>query len=890
MSQWGPDVGGSTGNLDFRVAHGQNWAGAGTGTQKRAPPAFFLVRDAGSGEADGVYKPANRRWLDHDVYENRYGDCLISREAHANSKGEAKHGFVLGSNGRPLYGVKSEKQEVPSSGWKAFHGQEPVPEILRFATWSDACQHGSWYFCQEADSAAKGGHWKVVLMMADRAFDCHTNARPKGRGDMRDGGAEWSKQLCDLLGTRAEALLHLGEYKRALVDACAAVHFVPAFEFSKACTRGITACLNLGVTEAQAKLFMDEMCKRTDREFPGVQALDPLVDMLLDRAKAEELEPVKLQDDTPDDGRLYFRIVDPEDCKLYSTSSYSGKVIGHREYNDIVRAERLLKNGTWVELHVSEDYDDSSGFRRAYVPVFSEGSEDEREDVLERLTPKEYPRRGKWEEMQLAVRPMGLKPPGEMQVPLDYGRWHDPEPPENLKVWPYVYKHGLAIACMVGEASEGVIDSFVRYHWVTGWNHVFLYFEDPDEPSIRHAKALEDYCRNKRMAGAGLTVHRMDDEWWAQAKARSRFYIRREKNDMYANVCKKHDKFGDRAARKLIVIDQAVLEAHEMGMDWFCYLDIDECVYVPRMQECSSRRFFGSKERAVEAVRLWNHEVVPENINCKDPFRECTLFQLNKHHCRGFKAAREYDQMLRKREGREFEPEPANPNIGWWHKIFGHIFVKRQALTQKMKLDLPGPQGPAPCLDEVKVPSSVGSTVETFFSFTSYDCGRMVIRLERHLRPPLPCSLYSYLADNGDQLKECNQASKADDAVILHYANASFDAWKSNFGEPGDLKPTAREAWSDETIPEQTLRSRFELASGQIIKKGTRRDQDIFYRTFVMQNELNELAYLAEYGLVTRVECVRNILYYYDNPQEAPEQLPGQMTWVDPKTGLRLGK
>ena len=40
--------------------------------------------------------------------------------------------------------------------------------------------------------------------------------------------------------------------------------------------------------------------------------------------------------------------------------------------------------------------------------------------------------------------------------------------------------------------------------------------------------------------------------------------------------------------------------------------DIDECIYVPRMQDCSSRRFFGSKERSVEAVRLWNHEAVPE--------------------------------------------------------------------------------------------------------------------------------------------------------------------------------------------------------------------------------------------------------------------------------------
>jgi hypothetical protein len=50
------------------------------------------------------------------------------------------------------------------------------------------------------------------------------------------------------------------------------------------------------------------------------------------------------------------------------------------------------------------------------------------------------------------------------------------------------------------------------------------------------------------------------------------------------------------------------------------------------------------------------------------------------------------------------------------------------------------------------------------------------------------------------------------------------------------------------------------------------------------------MAYLAEHGLVTRLEIVRNILYYYDNPQAPPEQLPGQTTWVDPKSGLKLGR
>ena len=47
------------------------------------------------------------------------------------SLSDTKHGrqgYVLGRQGRPLYGVKTEKLEVPTSGWKAFEGHEPVPE------------------------------------------------------------------------------------------------------------------------------------------------------------------------------------------------------------------------------------------------------------------------------------------------------------------------------------------------------------------------------------------------------------------------------------------------------------------------------------------------------------------------------------------------------------------------------------------------------------------------------------------------------------------------------------------------------------------------------------------------------------------------------------------
>mmetsp|Transcript_34576 Transcript_34576/g.99247 ORF Transcript_34576/g.99247 Transcript_34576/m.99247 type:complete len:870 (+) Transcript_34576:56-2665(+) len=863
------DVSGPKGNLDYRVAHGVDWASKGA--LRKEPPAFILVKNAGTGEADGVYKAAERRWLDHEVYTNRYGDCIISRESHTSPKtGEVKYGFVLGKDGRPLYGVKTEKLAVPAKGWKVFQGHDPVPEFQIFQVWADACQHGAWYFAQEAENAAKGGHWKVTLMMADRAFDCHTNARPKGRGDMRGGGSEWSEQLCELLGTRSEALLHMGEYKRALVDACAAVHFVAAFDWSKARTRGVTACLNLGVEEPQAKLLMDEMAKRNDREFPGVKALEPLVEMMLEQARRTQLRPVVLRDETPDDGRLYYKVVDPEDCTLYSRPDTSAKVLGKREFNEIIRGEVILKHGMWLELHVAEAYDDSIGHRKVYARIKDDGPEDEEEEYLERLPPREYPRRPRWEDLGLTVKPLGLKPPTDAQCPGEYGRWQDPERNPNQKIWPYIYKHGLAIATMLRGAAEGVIDSFVRYHWLTGWNHVFLLFDDPEDPAIAHARALEEHCAAKKMEGVGLSVIRMDAEWWEETRRTSRYYLRRERSDLYETVCKMHEKHGDVESRQMIAVDQAIMEAHKMGIDWFAHLDIDECVYVPKLMENSARRYLGAQERSVEAVRLFNHEAVPEQFECQDWFRECTLFQVGKYHSQGFKPPREYDQLLRRKEGREFEPEKTDPETSWHQELLDKLRAKRQPCANRLKLELHA--GPRVAEDR---------PAECFAGFTGHERGRSIARLDRHFEPPLPWGAYDFLAENGDMLRELHQGSRRNDAVVLHYPNVGFSYWKQKYQTLGEIPHAVA---SQKGVP------RMHLASSQVVLQRDRKDQEQFYRTFVMQNEYSELACLAEHGLLVRVENVRGILEYYDNPQEAQEQLPGQTQWTDASSGLKLGR
>lgn len=366
-----------------------------------------------------------------------------------------------------------------------------------------------------------------------------------------------------------------------------------------------------------------------------------------------------------------------------------------------------------------------------------------------------------------------------------------------------------------------------------------------------------------------------------QGENHKSFFLRRDKSDMYEAVCGHYEKYNDVESRQLIAIDLAIQEAHRMGMDWFAHLGIDDCIYVPKAMENSSRRFFGAMPRATECVRLWNMEVVPEKLECDDWFRECTLFQVSQCHCQGFSPPREYDKILRRREGREFESQSQTEQPAWWNDIMAEIHVKRQPAARKLRLDLPAMPPPnLPNLEKVTLPPGLQQhdIQETFFSFTSYNEGRAIVRMDACLQPPLPFGLHNFLTDSGDMLKQIYQANKADDPIALHYPNTSFSRWRKKYEMLGEVRCTQ----------DSMDHMRFHAAVSEVVLHRERRQQEIFYKTFVLQNEYGELPFLAEYGLVLRLDGVRELLEYFDTHHGEQEQLPGHLEWRDLESGLKF--
>jgi len=83
--------------------------------------------------------------------------------------------------------------------------------------------------------------------------------------------------------------------------------------------------------------------------------------------------------------------------------------------------------------------------------------------------------------------------------------------------------------------------------------------------------------------------------------------------------------------------------------------------------------------------------------------------------------------------------------------------------------------------------------------------------------------------------------------------------------------------------------TRGDAASRFVVNSGDSQTQELFYRTFVMQNEFSELAFLAEYGLVQHIEGVQALLQKWDDPRQTEEILPGRVKWYTPD-GIQFGR
>jgi Glycosyl transferase family 2 len=148
-----------------------------------------------------------------------------------------------------------------------------------------------------------------------------------------------------------------------------------------------------------------------------------------------------------------------------------------------------------------------------------------------------------------------------------------------------------------------VLDSFVAYHRAIGFEHLFLFFDDPADP---------DFVRAGAMQGVTAIAHdaRLRGIW------RSLPGYRRHGASVDSEVM----------SRQLLNVEYAMGLARERACGWLLNIDVDELFFAPN--ESVGEHFAALAATPFETVSYLNYEAVPERDAIGDFFRDVNLFKL----------------------------------------------------------------------------------------------------------------------------------------------------------------------------------------------------------------------------------------------------------------------
>lgn len=158
-----------------------------------------------------------------------------------------------------------------------------------------------------------------------------------------------------------------------------------------------------------------------------------------------------------------------------------------------------------------------------------------------------------------------------------------------------------AIVTTLRDAGD-VLPSFVAYHRALGFARLFLFFDDPADPSLEWARAQPDVTaipRDEALRAAWSKLSR-----WGENAA----HVEREV-----------------MARQTLNVEHAMSLARAMGLGWLLHIDADELFYVPGGDAAAHFAWLGGT--AIETVSYANFEALPEAEETGDFFRSVTLFK-----------------------------------------------------------------------------------------------------------------------------------------------------------------------------------------------------------------------------------------------------------------------
>jgi hypothetical protein len=147
-----------------------------------------------------------------------------------------------------------------------------------------------------------------------------------------------------------------------------------------------------------------------------------------------------------------------------------------------------------------------------------------------------------------------------------------------------------------------VIRSFVAYHRTIGFDHFFLFFDDPHDPALIWARAQSDvtaiaHDENLRRTWTSLKSYVQEGD-----------YVSREV-----------------MSRQVLNAEHAINLALGKGLRWLLHIDADELFYAPG--GTTVEHFASLETKRIDTVTYLNYEAVPEREEIADFFCEVSVFK-----------------------------------------------------------------------------------------------------------------------------------------------------------------------------------------------------------------------------------------------------------------------
>jgi len=153
------------------------------------------------------------------------------------------------------------------------------------------------------------------------------------------------------------------------------------------------------------------------------------------------------------------------------------------------------------------------------------------------------------------------------------------------------------------------LESFLRYHLIKGFAHIFLIIDSPDDVRAISASRMFPRARvSVRIRGVGLLEEQ-------EARCVS-----------FSRLRPLHDS--DVSARQMLDAELAMTYAPELSCMWVLCLDSDELFFTHA--DSVLPHFASLSDRGIDQMTYLNHEGVPQVEDTVDYFSTITLFK--KHH------------------------------------------------------------------------------------------------------------------------------------------------------------------------------------------------------------------------------------------------------------------